>query len=243
MRLSSALAAILFLTATASSFAQVFDVPEVSYPELAGQAAAPEGFVPQGWMLERLIVGDLNKDAMDDAVLVLRLADPSNILKTDWAPDQPVDTNPRILAVALADEQSGYNLAVQNHELIWRLTSPTESDPLSEAGGVSIDRGSLKVDLYYFSSAGGSDMGVISYRFRHENGDFRLIGYDRENTHRMSGEVTETSINLLTRKVIIKTGSIENDEVKTTTRKLKAGQPVTIADVGDGALYDPLAKN
>ena len=243
MRLSTALAAILFFTSPAATIAQEFEVPEVSYPELAGQAASPEDLVPQGWKLERLVTGDLNKDDRDDAVLVLHQADPANILKTEWAPDQPVDTNPRIIAVALGDEGAGYRLVLQNHDLIPRITSSTESDPLSEAGEVTIDRGNLKVVLFYFSSAGGSDMGHTTFRFRYENSDFRLIGYDNTNVHRMTGVMTETSVNLLTRKVIIKTGSIENDEVKTSTRKLKAGQPVTIADVGDGAAYDPLAGN
>lgn len=243
MRSFQAPALAILVLLHAPVLAQDSDIPDVSYPRLVEQAATPEQFVPAGWKLEQLITGDLNKDSREDAVLVLRQTDPDNILTLDWAPDQPVDTNPRILAAAFADGISGYTLALQNHALIWRQTSPTESDPLSEAGGVSIDRGSLKVDLYYFSSAGGSDMGVISYRFRHEKGEFRLIGYDRDNTHRMSGETTHTSVNLLNRNVIIKTGHIENAEVKTVTRKLKAGPPVTLADVGDGAAYDPLAEN
>ena len=55
----------------------------------------------------------------------------------------------------------------------------------------------------------------------------------------MSGEVEDISINLLNRKVIVKTGSIENDEEKVTVKKLKSSNMVTIGDIGEAWEYMP----
>jgi hypothetical protein len=144
-----------------------------------------------------------------------------------------------MLVVGLAESGKGYRLALSNHQLISRLTSSTESDPLTENGGVTIDRGSLKVSLYYFSSAGGWDTGTKSFRFRLEGNVFRLIGYDRLNAHRGTGVTEEVSINYLTRKVVIKTGTFDNGEVKIITRKLRKSVIPNIDQVGEGLVFEP----
>ena len=136
---------------------------------------------------------------------------------------------------SLLQPKGGYRLAFENHRLIPRPDNSSQDDVLSESGGVSIVRGNLKVALYLFMSAGGWDMGNTSYTFRHEKGRFRLIGYDTYNVHRGSGDINEVSINLLTGKVILKTGHISQDESKVTARKLKKKPNLTIEDVGDGS--------
>lgn len=235
-----ALLAIVFMAAHSSvAVSQVTEPPDVTYPDLPKYAEAPEDFAPPGWKLETKLAGDLNKDGLDDVALVLHMDDPRNRVAMEWSPDTLVDTNPRMLVVGLAESAKGYRLALSNHQLIPRLTSSTESDPLSESGGVAIERGSLKVTLYYFSSAGGWDTGNRSFRFRLEGDEFRLIGHDRFNAHRGTGVVEEVSINTLTREVIIKTGTIENDAVKTITRKLRKSAILNIDQVGDGMSFAP----
>lgn len=219
--------------------AQEFEVPDVTYPDLQKVGRNAQSFVPAGWVLEKDVRGDLNKDGAEDLVMVLHMNDSANVFKSEWAPETPVDTNPRMLAVALVETDGNYRLVASNHELIPRVTSSTESDPLSESGGVAIDRGSLLVSIFYFSSAGGSDTGTMSFRFRHEDDDLRLIGYDRFNVNRMSGETRDVSVNYLNRKVIIKTGSIETDADKTSTKKLKSADVVTLDDVGEPWAFEP----
>jgi hypothetical protein len=238
MRAAAVFTFAFFLCLSATVKAQEFEVPEVTYPELQEQGEDAQSFVPKGWVLEKEIRGDLNEDGTDDLVLVLHNADPANMLKTEWAPETPVDTNARMLAVALAGS-GGYRLVVSDHDIIPRVISLTESDPLSESGGVSIDRGSLLVSIYYFSSAGGSDTGHMDFRFRYEDEDFRLIGFDRVNVNRMSGEIKNVSVNYLNRKVVIKTGSIESDVDKVTTGKLKSAKIITIDDVSEPWAFEP----
>ncbi len=228
------LAAVSFLAGLgiSSALAQEGEPPPVSYPTLATQGADAKAFVPEGWKLESEIKGDLDKDGTEDLALVLRMADPANVIKAYEGSDTMFDTNPRMLAVALGQE-GGYRLAFENHTLIPRNVNSSQDDPLSETGGVTIENGTLKVTLYLFMSAGGWDMGNTSFRFRIEKEKLRLIGYDSYNVHRASGKIDEVSINLLTGKVIITTGNISEDEGKSTVKRLKTNPVVTIDDLGE----------
>ena len=239
MRAAAVFALAFGLCKSASALAQDLEVPEVTFPELVSQGADATAFVPAGRLLEREINGDLNADGVDDLVLVLHDSDPANLTKPDLGMDVPLDTNPRLLAVAMADAKGGYRLALANANIIPRVIYTNESDPLSESGGVSIDRGSLVVAIYYFYSSGGSDTGNMSFRFRHENHDFRLIGYDRTNVNRMSGKIETVSANFLNRKVIVKTGLISEDTGKTVTKKLKPAKVVHIPDIEDPWAFAP----
>ena len=227
------------LCQSASAWAQDLQAPAVTFPELVSQGGDATAFVPAGWLLERQIKGDLNADGIDDLVLVLRDNDPANLTKPVLGMDTPLDTNPRMLVVALADATVGYRLALVNSIIIPRVIYSNESDPLSETGGVSIDRGSLVVAIYYFYSSGGSDTGNMSFRYRYESEDFRLIGYDRTNVNRMSGKIETVSANFLNRKVIIKTGSISEDTDKTVTKRLKSAKVVHISDIEDPRAFAP----
>jgi hypothetical protein len=216
--------------------AQEDELPPVAYPALPTSGASAEAFIPAGWTLEKTAAGDLNKDGKPDLVLLLRNKDPENIVSNLAFTGEPFDSNPRLLAVALADGE-GFRLILEDHTFIPRPDNPAQEDPMGEDGSISIDRGSLVVSFHFFMTAGGSDAGNWSYRLRLEEGKFRLIGYDSFNVNRMSGETEELSINYLNGKVTVKTGSIGSDEVKMTTKKLNNRMPVWLEDIGNGLMY------
>ena len=97
----------------------------------------------------------------------------------------------------------------------------------------------LKVSLNYFASAGGWTASTITYTLRWQNGRFEMIGFDRSDTERNTGVTTGTSINYLTRKKQITTGSIENDKKKTVLKTISAQKLLTIEAIGDGFEFDP----
>ncbi|MDH3743219.1 MAG: hypothetical protein OER56_16635, partial [Hyphomicrobiales bacterium] len=118
-------------------------------------------------------------------------------------------------------------------------TSPNQDDFLGEAGGLSIKNGVLNVQINLFMSAGGWDAGSRTFRFRHQGGQFKLIGFDSSNVHRGSGETTDVSVNYLNRKAKVATGSIENDIVKTKWSRLPKQPLLTIQQVGNGLEFEP----
>jgi hypothetical protein len=221
--------------------AQELIIPDVAYPRLPQSGASLNAFVPQGWKIELKSAGDLNGDGTVDGAMLLRMTDAKNILaNTDGMGENPFDTNPRILAVAFANAGGGYILAVQNHTLIPRRADPVVEDPITDSDSLVIVRGTLKVRLGFFTSAGGWTTFNSTYRFRYQNNRFELIGFDKITTERNSGEIHEVSVNYSTGKVEIATGNIENDDKKITTKKLRKGKSPTIDSIGDGLEFDPM---
>ncbi|MGX9189805.1 hypothetical protein [Stenotrophomonas sp. Ker107b] len=234
------LLAALLLTALPAS-AQELRIPPVDYPVLPAHATRAEGFVPSGWRIEQQLRGDLNGDKREDLVLVLRQQDPRNIVEHDGFGISPLDSNPRMLAIAWATP-TGYSLAAQNHTLITRHEAPNLSDVFEEGAGVSIVRGTLQTTLFFFSNAGSWSTGSASYTFRWQEGAFALIGYDRSSMMRNSGQTESLSINYSTRRVRHAEGSMESDEDSVRWETLSSPQRWTLETVGDGSAFEPLAS-
>lgn len=220
------------------------DPPAVRYPVLAAEAARVQDFVPRGWVLESSATGDLDGDGRPDLAFALHMADPANVLKNEGGfCGETIDTNPRILGVALARPGGGYRLVVQNHSLVPRRDNPCADDWFASdgemGGGLAIARGNVVVTLGRFMSAGGWGMGRTVFTLRWRENALRLIGFDEENTQRNSGETASLSINYLTRKVRIAHGTIESDAEKVRWTRLPGAGLPTIDAIGDGLDYDP----
>lgn len=229
----------LLLTALTAS-AQELRIPPVDYPVLPARATTAEGFLPSGWRIEEQLSGDLNGDKRDDLVLVLRQQDPRNIVEHDGFGISPLDSNPRMLAIAFAGPAGGYTLAAQNHTLITRHEAPNLSDVFEDGPGVSIVRGTLRTTLYFFSNAGSWSTGSASFTFRWQDGAFELIGYDNSSLMRNSGHTESLSINYATRRVRYTEGSIDSDEDSVRWETLTSPRRWTLETVGDGSAFQPL---
>lgn len=217
------------------------EIPEVDYPRLATRATSAKDFVPKGWKLEHEKQGDLNADGIDDLLLILHQDDPNNVLPRHEGDDSDKwDTNPRILAVAFASKSSAeYTLAQENHTLSPRIDSPYLDDPLDE-GAVSIVRGTVRISLRMWMSAGSWGAGTMTYIFRYQEGCFRLIGYDREEFNRGTGKTLHTSINYLTGKVKLGRGNIDSSNVETNWKRLPKQKKLCMDEVGDGFRFSPV---
>lgn len=213
--------------------------PDVRYPGLQASGATVDAFVPKGWNIEQQSRGDLNKDGRDDAVLVLRMLDKTNVVKNDGLGPDEFDTNPRMLAVLFADA-TGYRLAVEDHALIPRPDNPVMDDYLGGGDAVQVRRGGFSVTLHAWASAGSWSTSNTTFTFRHQDGCFRLIGYDHGGLHRGSGETNSISINYSTRKAVLETGSMESDVPLTSkTVTMPRGPLPCLQDVGNGFEFDP----
>lgn len=213
--------------------------PEVRYPRLPATGATVQAFVPEGWTIEFEQSGDLSKDGRDDVVLVLRMQDPANVVQNEGLGASEFDTNPRLLAVLFAEAAGGYRLAVQDHALIPRPDNPVMADYLEGVDAVAVRRGAFAVRLHSWASAGSWSMGNTSFTFRHQDGCFRLIGYDATNVHRGSGEILESSLNFPAGKAVFKHGSIESEARETKTRPIPRRAMPCLQDIGSGFEYAP----
>lgn len=240
---------VLTLAFASQAFAETeFDpehLPAVTYPKLAAHAAAPEGFVPAGWKIERKVPGDLNGDKRPDLVLVLRQTSAKNILHNASFGPAAFDTNPRVLAAAVASASGGFDLVLANHTLLPRPDNPSAEDYLDpngvQGGDVEIKRGLLRITLGSFMSAGGWDMGHRTYTFRLRANRFEAIGIDSVNVDRGSGAMMELSVNTLTGRAKTTTSSISDDGPGKSSWKTWPGHtPPTLEQIGDGLAYDPL---
>ena len=217
-----------------------FEVPEVSFPALPKLAPSPEGFVPQGWMIETQSVGDLNGDKLPDLLLVLRQDDPANVVANDHAsPGVPtLDTNPRILAAAFRTKGGGYQLILENHDFIPRYDTPTIDDPFGRA---EIADGAVSIGLHFWANAGSWYTDDTDFIFKFRDSAFRLVGYRDFTTKRNTGQTWELDVDYLKREAVMTLGSFSDDEVadKTYRKSLPTPPLPTIEELGSGWDFQP----
>jgi len=203
---------ILFLLLNfAAVSAQDFVVPaESDYPPLRKEAIKCEDFVPQNWQIISKATGDLNNDRAPDCVLVIKGANAKFLNKNDGLGTEIYDTNPRILVILFKNAGKNlYELAKQSNSFIVMPDSPTMSEPFQEA---AIKNGVLQLNFEQWSSAGSWSASQTSYKFRFQNGDFVLIGADKTESERNTGETETRSYNFLTKKVRVETGNFSSDK-------------------------------
>ncbi|GAA4301324.1 hypothetical protein [Aestuariibaculum suncheonense] len=164
------------------------------------QDREPSDFIPKGYAEFEKYFGDLNKDGLDDCVLIIKKTDTANIVTNRF--DKKVDRNRRGIVV-LFKKEKGYELADKNYSC---FSSENEDGGVYFPPELWIDfeRGNLIVHY------GHGRYGFWRYIFRFQNSNFELIGYDESN----GGVVisSETSINFLTKKKLIRENTNENAE-------------------------------
>lgn len=217
--------------------------PDVVYPVLPAQAASIHAFVPGGWRVEADLRGHLDAGNIADALLLLRMDEPANVLAPGTFRSERVDTNPRMLVALLANAGGGWRRVMANHVLIPRGDSPNMDDYLGESPADALHihaNRTWSVNLHSWSSAGSWDTSETTFTFRLEGDCMRLVGLDEDALHRGSGETTALSVNFLTGRASKRDGSIEESMPRPERwTRLKSKARVCIEDIGDGFGYSP----
>lgn len=161
-------------------------------------------FIPEGYVIHKYeggisaegwdeIKGDLNKDGMEDIVLVIKGTDKNKIIQDEYRGE--LDRNRRGIIVLL-NKGDYYQIASENYDC---FSSENEDGGVYFAAelNVAITKGNLNVNY------GHGRYGYWSYTFRYQNGDMELIGSD---LHSSRGPVPqyEVSINFSTKKKLRK---------------------------------------
>ena len=240
IRAKHLLAFFLLLATPSVVAAQEGELPPVQFPSLPDRAADAAGFVPAGWRLEASASGDLDEDGRSDLALVLRMTDPRNIIANEGGLcGETLDTNPRMIAVALASRSGGYHLGVENGELIPRRNNACAEDPFGAPDHIVIEHKTVRIYLERLMSAGGWDAGTTSFSFRWADGDLQLIGFDYSNVQRNTGALSLLSINYLTGRAKITQGRIDSDDETVRWVRLHMKSSPSIGTLGNGLEYDP----
>ena len=170
-----------------------------------------EDLIPDNWRLLDSTTGDINQDGISDLVFAIQKTDPNNIEENEHV-TETIDLNPRMFAIYFGTELGGLKKKLVSENFIILRDSPTMEEPFK---GFDISKkGFLDVNFIFWYNAGSWSMSDHKYRFRFQNNEFALIGYDSNEAHRASGETTDYSINFLTKKIKITKGNFLIDEQK-----------------------------
>ena len=144
-------------------------------------------FIPKGYKLFEKISGDLNKDGLDDCVLIIKATRKDGFVRNSF--DKVVDRNRRGIII-LFTEKDGYKLASKNYNCFSSENEDGGNYFSPELGVIIKDS---KLYLHYYHGR----YGYWEYCFRYQNSDFMLIGYEASHDR---GPVVlfKTSINFLT---------------------------------------------
>jgi hypothetical protein len=185
------------------------------------------GFLPKGYVIFGEVYGDLNKDGLDDCILIIKGTAKNKIIKDDYR--GVLDRNRRGIIVLFKTNDS-YEAAIKNYDC---FSSENEDGGVYYPPELSleINRGNL-----YVMYAHGR-YGYWKYTFRSQNSGFELIGYDASNSR---GPVinSEISINYLTRKKIVKENTNENAEsgeevFKETVTRINKSKLTKLSEIKD----------
>lgn len=186
----------------------------------------PADFVPEGYTIFEKTYGDLNKDGIEDCILIIKKTDKDKIITDEYR--GKLDRNRRGLII-LFKKKDGYELASKNYSCF---------SSENEDGGVyyapELDMSAEKGNLYIHYAHGR--YGYWTYTFRYKKSDFELIGYDdSSNTGPLVN--SETSINFLTKKrlerVNINQDPESDEKFEDTWSKLKSSKTLTLSEIKD----------
>lgn len=193
--------------------------------EAKKQGKDPLEFCPTGYAVIQNIKGDLNKDGIDDCILMIKEENKNNFEKNSEG--TLVDLNRRGIIVLFKTNEK-YELVLKNYSC---FTSENEDGGVYFAPELSLE---IKKNNLFVGYTHGR-YGFWTYMFRYQNSDFELIGYESEENE---GPVTskKTSVNFLTKKRQINTNTNENaeggDEVfKETWEKIGLTKLIKLSEV------------
>jgi hypothetical protein len=197
---------LIILLNLEATFGQDFTFPaEFDYPQIEKHGQKVEDFVPKSWKIIGKAGGDLNGDKIADSALVLKGNDAKSLNKNDGLGNPEYDTNPRMLIVLFKNtSENRYEIAEQSNSFILIPDSPTMTEPFKS---VKIKNGALWLDFEQWYSAGSWGTTEASYKFKYSNGEFVLIGADKTESMRNTGDTETRSYNFLINRMSITTGN------------------------------------
>ena len=217
-----------------------FNLLAENFPQKASKI---EDFIPKGWKTLIIKKGDLNKDKIEDVVLIIEKNDPKNFRKAEslfYAPKDNANFNPRIILVLLKDKNSQYNLVAKNEEGF--ITSEGKSyeeviQNIDNQNSISIKNNTLRI---YTSFEAVRAFYSTEYTFRYQNNKFELIGLEAKDEGASGYDIENNrySINFSTKKLEKYTSKEKTD----SNEKAKEEKSVKNIDIKDKYILDTMKE-
>lgn len=119
------------------------------------KAKTVNDFIPKGWKKILTTNGDLNKDKLEDTVIVIEKEDKKNIKKNDGFGPEELNLNPRILLILFKQKDGTYILASKNDKGFIKSEGNDDNPALMDTlDDIIIKNNVLKIVFNYFMSAG-----------------------------------------------------------------------------------------
>lgn len=206
---------IIFTILSISTFANNFKIPK--------EGKRIEDFY-YGYNLLQVEVGDLNKDGLDDVVLLIeepgRIPEPGIV---DY------EAEPSKILVLFKKKNGGYRLVSKNEKLI--MKEGLSYEPLIE----------IKKGVLYVREAITPISNIFEeYVFRFQKGHMELIGYEETVVNRVSEYSEKISINLSTNRMSITKGGAGNE--KTEWKKIDVRSVYFLENMTDETGYEILKE-
>lgn len=172
------------------------------------------GIFTEGW---GEIKGDLNKDGLEDIVLIIKGNDKDQIIQDENR--GKLDRNRRGIIVLL-NKGNHYEIAAKNYNC---FSSENEDGGVYFAPelSVNINKGKLNIDY------GHGRYGSWGYTFKYQNGNMELIGYD-SYSNRGPIPQYEESINFLTKKKLTRDNLNKDDDVNDEVKFKDTWENITV---------------
>ena len=193
---------------------------------IARRADATVLFAPRGWTVEKTVSGDLNRDKIADAALVL----------VENTPAKDVDGIPtarrRALVVALREGKGWHRVGFHNSLLLGTHDGGAFYGTMETPVNVSIAKGVLQVN----QDSGSREVTETTHKFRLDKRTqrFYLIGAEKIDRDRAMGGARSVSTNYLTGTQKTTTFPDQSDRQITKTtrvnRKLRTLESVKVEE-------------
>ena len=200
--------------------------PFVGKPD-ARIGADAAGFAPPGWRVETHARGDLNADRIADLAFILIAEDAADYLAEASPP------SPRMFGIAFGRRDGRYALALLEQAFLPPKTPPnglSQGFMLFQDGSLDASGGRLRITFEYTRAS-------TTFTLRWQSGAFRIIGYDGGGVE--GGCLHHLSVNFLSHRAKLTAGWIDQDEQQVRWRKLPRRPLMTVAQIGDGEVFDP----
>jgi hypothetical protein len=159
-------------------------------------------FVPDGWKILKVAVGDLDSDCAKDAACVIEFKD--SIWEYNHCQDHSDSTfqKPRILIILLKDSKSNkYHLSLQHNTFIMRAgQNGFQGNPLA---GFAIIKNTLSINFL----GNGIDKWNYDYSFKFLKGQWVLVEAMTGLYYHMFASVEEERYNFLENKLCVISGN------------------------------------